>query len=79
MIKAILNSWPVLLPVSIYLFWLIIYSRKKDIKVRDDYLIKKRRYMFYAIYSTGAIVIAMLLIYVLQTDSMPEKVTTPFW
>ena len=79
MIKAILNSWLVLIPVIIYILWLIFNQQKKDVKVRDDYLIRKRRYMFMAIYSTGALIFISLVIFFLQVDATPERVTTPLW
>lgn len=79
MIKAILNSWVVLLPVTIYLFWLFFNTQKKDVKVRDEYLARKRRYSFYAIYSTGFIILALLVFYFFNAEPTPERIQKPFW
>lgn len=80
MIKAILNSWPVLIPAVIYLFWFFLtMGQKKDVKVRDEYLIRQRQYMFYAIYAMGGIIVFMLVMFFIQVEPTPEKITTPLW
>jgi uncharacterized membrane protein len=66
-VKLLLKSWPVLLPIIIYLIWLYKETRKKDIKVQDEFNAKKKKYMFYALSSCAIIVVLLLLFYALTS------------
>lgn len=73
MVKIIFKLWPALTPILIYLLWLMIASRKKDIKVKDEFLEKKQKYRFYALSSCGFIAIFMMIIYGAIAEPTPEK------
>lgn len=63
MLFAILKFLPAFLPVAIYIAWFLWSSKKQDIKIYDDILEKRKKYRFYAIISTGALIILIQLYY----------------
>lgn len=71
MLRAILELWPAIVPITIYLIWYYKTAKKIDVKVHDEFAEKARSYRFYAIIISGVIIIAMLVWFGISQDQMP--------
>ncbi|HCR85199.1 MAG TPA: hypothetical protein DIV86_00820 [Alphaproteobacteria bacterium] len=71
MLKVLLQLWPALVPLTIYLIWYFRTVKKTDVKVYDEFAEKAKAYRFYAIIISGVVIIAMLAYLALSQDQMP--------
>jgi hypothetical protein len=74
MFRALLGLWPALIPIALYLIWFYKTNKKTDVKVYDEYAELAKKYRFYAIISSGVIIIAMLVYLSLSQSQMPIPV-----
>ena len=60
MLKIILKCWPAFTPIIIFTIWYLFTTFKnKDIKVYDEFLEKKKRYMYLTLIFTCIAIISM--------------------
>lgn len=59
MLKIILKFWPAFTPVLIFVIWYLFTTfKKKDIKVYDEFIEKKKRYMYLTLIFTCIAIIS---------------------
>lgn len=77
MLKIILKFWPAFTPVLIFTIWYLFTTFKnKDIKVYDEFLEKKKRYMYFTLIVSCIIIIAMAIYLALSEPATDREAIT---